>query len=132
MQIKNPLHIYKKIPPGASIKMFEGLKQKITQEAQAKAKEIIHEAEQEAARIKQEAENKLAEANMIKKELEKQKQLYETLVEQIERKKQNLKIDREAIEKKIGRYNHFFYSIKRIVFSEKKFKYDLRGRLKKL
>ncbi|MEM4134723.1 MAG: hypothetical protein QXV73_05945 [Candidatus Micrarchaeia archaeon] len=126
--------------------MFESLKQKITQEAQAEARKIIYEAEQKAKEILRKLE--LREAILIEreKEAEKQKQSYKTLIEQLEnkqrelekkeqeleRKQYNLKLDREAIEKKIARYNQLFYSIKRILFSEKNFKYDLRGRLQKI
>ncbi len=126
--------------------MFESLKQKITQEAQAEARKIIYEAEQKAKEMLRKIE--LREAILVEreKEAEKQKQFYKTLIEQLkskeqelekkeqelERKQNNLKLDREAIEKKIARYNQLFTSIKHILSSEKKFKYDLRGRLQKI
>jgi ribonuclease Y len=105
-------------------------------EADEIAKNIIDNAEKKAKTIIEDAQyTKYQELEKIENEkdkIERIKKILDDREKQIEIKKQNLAKEHEFIEAKNRRQNELLSTIKHIVMSDKKFKYDLKQRIRKI
>lgn len=123
-EIKNLFLIILSFLPGAICVYFavnyyfkkkeeaNNLAEKILAEAQAKANDIIREA------------------NAEKEKLKKKLQEVEQAQQEFQRKQEILRKEKQEIERKMARQNKLFNSIKHVLLSEKKHQYDLKKRLR--
>ena len=102
------------------------------EEANNEAKNIIKKAEAEAEDIIFRTNQEFVRLEEIKNKLNLRENSLKSYEAELENKKQNLLNDRAAIESKIKKLNELIDTIKHIIMSDKKFKYDLRKRLRKI
>ncbi|OQB75887.1 MAG: phosphodiesterase [Deltaproteobacteria bacterium ADurb.Bin135] len=108
---------------------------KIT-EADETAKDIINNAEKKAQEIiktaKATVQQEFTKLHLYDNQLKSKEESLNKRAMQIENKIQNFTKEREFIEAKNRRQNELLGTIKHIVMSDKKFRYDLKQRIRKI